>query len=70
MFVLALCFGSVFMFLAIALKGFHPVAVGSLRMITASLFLLCIVRLFGYFLVTSRSHWKFVFIFGFVAYFF
>ena len=64
MFVLALCFGSVFMFSAIALKGFHPIAVGSLRMITASLFLLCIVRLFGYSLVTSRSHWKFVFIFG------
>ena len=52
------------MFSAIALKGFHPIAVGSLRMITASLFLLCIVRLFGYSLVTSRSHWKFVFIFG------
>jgi drug/metabolite transporter (DMT)-like permease len=60
----ATCLGSVFMFSVIALDGFSPMAVGSLRVIFASAFLLIILKVFGQSLVKSRSHWKFVTIYG------
>ena len=52
------------MFSVIALGGFSPMAVGSLRVIFASAFLLIILKVFGQSLVKSLSHWKFVTIYG------
>ena len=60
----ATCLGSVFMFSVVALNGFSPMAVGSLRVIFASVFLLVALKAFDQSLVKSLSHWKFVTIYG------
>ena len=48
------------MFSVIAMNGFSPMAVGSLRVVFASVFLLVALKVFNQSLVKSLSHWKFV----------
>ena len=52
------------MFSVIAMNGFSPMAVGSLRVVFASVFLLVALKVFNQSLVKSLSHWKFVTIYG------
>ena len=52
------------MFSVIAMNGFSPMAVGSLRVVFASVFLLVALKVFNQSLVKSLSHWKFATIYG------